>query len=121
MDQLYREIILENYKNPLNFGSIEHPTNTAVVENLSCGDSTKFDLIVKEDKVHELKHHTEGCAIAVATASILSEYVIGKTLEDIKNIDENVIIELLGAPLTTSRMNCALLSLKALQKALKII
>ncbi len=119
-DQLYREIILENYKNPQNFGSIDKPTNSAIVENLSCGDTTKFDLVIKNNKVEDVKHHTEGCAIAIATASILSEYIIGKTLEDIGNIDDNVIIDLLGAPLTTSRMNCALLSLKALRKAVNL-
>ncbi len=118
MSQFYRELILDNYQNPQNMGSLDHATHEATEENASCGDSTRIQLLVENNKIKDIKHITEGCAISVATTSLLSMYIIGKPLEAINKLDEEAIMELLGTKLTTSRINCALLPVKALQKAI---
>ena len=118
MSQLYRELILDHYQNPQNTGMLSPHTHEAVEENTNCGDSTSVQLNLKDGKILEVKHVTEGCAISIASSSLLSEDIKGKTTEEIEKFDEKYIIKLLGGQLTTSRMNCALLPLKAIQKAL---
>ncbi|MBN1915929.1 iron-sulfur cluster assembly scaffold protein [Candidatus Dojkabacteria bacterium] len=120
MNQIYKELILDHYKSPQNAGSLDNPTHEATEENTSCGDSIKVQLIMKDGRIKKIKHITEGCAISVAAASLLSEILVGKSIISIGKLDEQDIIKILGVQLTASRINCALLPLRAVRKALKL-
>ncbi|HEC64165.1 MAG TPA: iron-sulfur cluster assembly scaffold protein [bacterium] len=120
MNQLYRELILDHYKNPRNTKSLSEHTHEGTEENLSCGDSIRVQIRMTNDKIQEIGHHTEGCAISIASSSILSEELLGKTPDEIRNFDENDIMNMLGTKLTTSRISCAMLPVEALKKALQV-
>lgn len=115
---IYREIILDHYRNPRNFGRIENPTKTVSVNNPLCGDVIHLDLLVKDDVVENVKFSAEGCAISLASASLLTEHIKGKTKDSLINIDKDFIINMLGVELSPNRLKCALLSLEALRKTI---
>lgn len=119
MDDLYREIILDHYRNPRNKGSLEHPTHTFQDDNPLCGDRIRIDLKVNgAGVIEQVRFDGEGCAISQASASMLTEMVLGKSLEEAKAINKQDILDALGIPLGPVRMKCALLSLKVLKGAL---
>jgi nitrogen fixation protein NifU and related proteins len=116
---LYRDIILDHYKHPRNFGTIKKPDKTAESYNATCGDRIRFDVIFDDtNKVKEVRFSGVGCAISQATASMLTEELIGKTTEEILNLKADHMIGLVGSPLTPSRVKCATLPLEVIQKAL---
>lgn len=117
-DQIYKEFILENYKNPKNTGHLESPAKNAKVANYSCGDEISVSVLIKEGKVIDIKHQTTGCAISVAGASITSELVKGKTIAEIKNLSKEDILDEMGIELTPSRLKCALLALEGIKTAI---
>ena len=118
MQSIYQEIILEHYKNPHNFGSVKDPTKKTSVANPSCGDEIKMEILFKKDIVEEIKFKGQGCAISQASASILTDYVLGKSKDDLKKLDKDFMIKLLGIELGPNRIKCALLALEALYKLL---
>ena len=118
---IYREKLLDHYNNPRNFGLLVDADAIIKLENISCGDSISLAVKVEKGVITDAKFEGEGCAVAIASASILTEYVIGKTVNEVKSIDLERLQELLGIQLTLSRIKCANLSLETLQKALKII
>jgi len=118
VDKIYRENILFHYKNPQNTEKIQKPTHSSRVANYSCGDETEIELKVVNGIVKSVSHQTRGCAISVAGASILSEFIEGKEIEEIKKIDKEKVIELMGIEVTPSRLKCALLGFESLKKAL---
>ena len=118
MDQIYRENIIYHYKNPQYTESIKAPTHKSKLANYSCGDEIELELEIKNGVVKNVAHKTTGCAISVAGASILSEFIVGKKVEEISKMDKNKITELMGIELSPSRLKCALLSLEAFRKAL---
>jgi nitrogen fixation NifU-like protein len=116
MDDFYRENILDHYRNPRNKGRLEHPTHTAEEHNPLCGDVLHIDLLVNdEDVIEEVRFDGQGCAISQASASMLTEMIEGKTLEEAKQVSKEDILEALGIDIGPVRLKCALLSLKVLK------
>ena len=120
MDNIYRENILDHFKNPRNFGKLTNPSAEFSLYNSVCGDKIEMDVKVKEERVDDVKFRGEGCAISIASASILTESVKGKELELVKKIDRGDIIKLLGISLSPTRLKCALLPLEVLHKILSL-
>ena len=119
MDDLYREIILDHYRNPRNKGTLEDATHTFQDDNPLCGDRIRMDLKVNGTGVIEqVRFDGEGCAISQASASMLTEMVLGKSLEEAKAISKQDILDALGIQLGPVRIKCALLSLKVLKGAI---
>jgi nitrogen fixation protein NifU and related proteins len=116
MDDLYREIIIERYKNPQFRGELNPHDVSFEDENPLCGDHIRIDLRIDEsDQVVEAAFSGHGCAISQASADLLLESVIGKSLDEVKHLTRDDVLELLGIELGPVRMKCALLSLKVLK------
>lgn len=116
---IYREELIDNYQNPRNVGKIVDADAIIEVENISCGDRIELFIKVKNGKISEVMFDGEGCAIAIATASILTEYIKGQDLKLLSKMTYSDLEELIGVKLTPSRTKCANLSLESLHKALK--
>ena len=114
-DQFYREYILDHYKNPRNYGRLEHPDITHEEDNPLCGDVIGMDFRVKDGVIDDIKFHGRGCAISQASASLLTERLKGMALDDAKKIDKNDVLGELGIDISPARIKCALLSLKVLK------
>ena len=116
MDDLYREIIIERYKEPLYRGELDPHDITFEDENPLCGDHIRIDLRVEENGiVTEAAFSGHGCAISQASADLLLESVIGKSLDEVRRLGKQDILDLLGIELGPVRLKCALLSLKVLK------
>jgi nitrogen fixation NifU-like protein len=116
MDDFYRENILDHYRHPRNKGRLEHPTHSHEEHNPLCGDVIRMDLHVNEDNViDQVRFEGDGCAISQASASMLTEMIQGKTLEQAKELTREDILEALGIEIGPVRLKCALLSLKVLK------
>ncbi len=112
---IYKDIILDYFRNPRNFGDLENPDVRAKDANPLCGDIIEIQLRIREGKVEDLKFKGKGCAISQAAASMLTEVVKGKTLDEIKMMSKHDILELLGIDPGPTRIKCALLALKVLK------
>jgi nitrogen fixation protein NifU and related proteins len=116
MDDFYKENILDHYRNPRNVGKLEHPTHSHEEHNPLCGDVIRMDLHVNEDNViDQVAFRGKGCAISQASASMLTEMIEGKTLDEAKQIGKEDILDALGIEIGPVRLKCALLSLKVLK------
>mgnify|MGYP001117356615 FL=1 len=116
MDDLYREIIIERYKSPHYRGVLDPNDITFEDENPLCGDHIRIDLRVSEDgRVLEAAFSGHGCAISQASADLLLESIIGKTIDEVKQLTRFDVMENLGIELGPVRLKCALLSLKVLK------
>lgn len=115
MYDLYREHILDHYQNPRNYGELENPDISHEEYNPLCGDRLVIQLKLQNDHVSEVKFHGEGCAISQASASMLTEVIQGKSLDELKAMTKEDILDMLGIPIGPVRIKCALLSLKALK------
>jgi nitrogen fixation NifU-like protein len=114
-DSLYREIILEHYRNPQNRGVLEPADFSYEDTNPLCGDEVRIDVRVADGRISEIAFSGRGCAISQASASMLTEMVKGQTLDDVKAISKDDLLEELEIPLSPARLKCALLSLKVLK------
>ena len=116
MDDLYREVIIEHYKNPTYRGKLDPHDISFADNNPLCGDHIQIDLRVDGNGiVTEAMFSGHGCAISQASADLLIESIIGKPLEEVKKLNKDYILELLGIDLGPVRLKCALLSLKVLK------
>jgi nitrogen fixation NifU-like protein len=116
MDDLYREVIIEHYKNPTYRGKLDPHDISFADNNPLCGDQIQIDLRVGEDgRVSEARFDGHGCAISQASADLLVESIIGKPVEEIKKLGKEHILDMLGIELGPVRLKCALLSLKVLK------
>lgn len=116
MDDFYREQIIDRYKNPLFKGKLDPNDISFEDENPLCGDRIRIDIRVdKFGIVSEAAFNGEGCAISQASADLLLEEIKGKSIEDLKAISKNDVLDLLGIDLGPIRLKCALLSLKVLK------
>ena len=115
MDDLYRENILDHYENPRNYGTLESPDFSYRDFNPLCGDEIQIDLRMADGKVDQVGFEGKGCAISLASASMLTEIVEGMSLADLRYLGKEDLLESLGIPLSPMRLKCALLPLKALK------
>lgn len=118
-DPLYKEIILEHWQNPQNYGVIKNPDIDVSEVNVTCGDKIRLTGKTKNGKLAEIAFTSEGCAISKASASLFSEKIKGMKLTEIKKISKEDALKNLPVPISPARHNCALLCFKAIQKGLK--
>lgn len=119
MDELYRDYILEHYKEPQNFGELEPHDLEAHDVNPLCGDELGVHLRVDDEgRITELAFHGKGCAISQAAASIASSEYIGMKVDDVAKLDAEWLIDLLGIDISLTRRKCALLNLKVMRGAI---
>ena len=117
MDELYREYILDHYKNPRNFGELEPHDVACFDRNPLCGDEMGVQVRLEGDRIADLRFHGQGCAISQASASIASEELKGMSLREVAELGADWMIELLGIPVSATRRKCALLNLKVVRGA----
>lgn len=115
MDDLYRELILDHYQHPHNHGEIPGADISYEDSNPLCGDKIRIDIKLKNNVVEDVKFNGKGCAISQASASMLTDELLGKSLDEIKAMDKQFILDLLGIPLGPTRVKCALLPLKVIK------
>lgn len=115
---IYQELILDHYRNPRNQGILEAPTHKFTAHNPTCGDSLEMHILVNNAIITDAKFRGSGCAISQASASILTEFIKGKSVEEAATMKREDLFELLGIELSLTRQKCALLSLETFQKAL---
>jgi nitrogen fixation NifU-like protein len=119
MDDLYRDEILEHYRRPHNFGTLEAPDAMYEGSNPLCGDRITMMLEIGEDeRVTDVAFTGRGCAVSQASASMLTDELRGKSLEDIARLQSQDVLDLLGIEISPARLKCALLSLDTVQRAL---
>jgi nitrogen fixation NifU-like protein len=117
MDDFYREEILEHYTHPHNYGTLEQADISHQEDNPLCGDTIRFDIQLEEDgqTVKAVRFSAVGCAISKASASMLTDLLIGQTLDEIKALTNEDVIDELGIELGPVRLKCALLPLKVVK------
>ena len=118
MDDFYREIIIDHYKNPAHRGQLEPKDFSFEDENPLCGDFIHVDLTLDDNqKVKDAVFSGHGCAISQASADLLLDAIRGKTLEEVKKLNKQDVLDLLGIELSPVRLKCALLPLKVVKAA----
>ena len=116
MEDLYREIIIDRYKNPVFKGELEPHDISFEDDNPLCGDHIRIDLRVGPDeRVTEAAFQGHGCAISQASADLLLESIVGKSLDEVRQYSKEDVLDMLGIELGPVRLKCALLSLKVLK------
>jgi len=117
MDDFYKEYILDHYRNPRNFGHLERVDASAEDLNPLCGDKIRFELQLDNGRVTDVRFSGKGCAISQASASMLSESIKGRKLEDVARLSKEEVLENVGIGISPARMKCATLGLKVLKSA----
>lgn len=116
MDDFYRELILDHYKHPRNKGTLDPHDFSYEDSNPLCGDQIRIDVrLDDQQRVKEVAFTGRGCAISQASASLLTEAILGRPLAEVKALTREDVLELLGIELTPARLKCAMLSLKVLK------
>jgi nitrogen fixation NifU-like protein len=118
MDDLYRDYILEHYRRPHNFGVLDEPSATFEGSNPLCGDRITMQLTVRDGVVEEIGFTGRGCAISQASASLLTDEIKGKPLDQVVELGASDLLDLLGIEISPARLKCAMLSYDSLQHLL---
>lgn len=118
-DALYRELILDHWENPQNYGVIENPDFDATDSNPLCGDEIRITGKIKNDKLNEIAFISEGCAISKASASLFTEKIKGMSIDEIRKIKDEEVLEELGVKISPARTKCALLIYTVAQKGIR--
>lgn len=118
MESQHLEFILDHYKNPRNFGTIDDADFSYEEGIPSCGDVIRVDLKVRDNKLDDIKFSGTGCAISQASVSILTENALGKEIDEVLSMTDHDMLEALGGQVSPIRFKCALLGLTVLKKAL---
>ena len=114
-DHFYREHILDHYKNPRNYGRLEHPDISHEEDNPLCGDVIGMDFRLRDGVIEDVRFHGRGCAISQASASLMTERLRGLSLDEARQITKADVLDELGIDISPARLKCALLSLKVLK------
>lgn len=119
---MYREQILDHYKNPRNYGELEDPTFSHVGENPMCGDEITVDVLLEDDgeTIEYVAFSGDGCAISQASASLLTQKLPGMSLDELAEMDRDDVTEMLGIEISPMRIKCAVLAEKVAQDGAEI-
>jgi len=117
---IYQERILQHYRSPKNFGPLEHPDLSGEESNPLCGDHIRMDLRLdpSKSKVAEIRFSGDGCAISVASASMLTQKLVGQPLAAVEKVTQDDVLQLVAISLSPVRIKCALTGFSALGRAL---
>ncbi|MCA9380374.1 iron-sulfur cluster assembly scaffold protein [Candidatus Dojkabacteria bacterium] len=118
---LYRQDMIDHYQNPRNYGEIFDADVIIELDNSSCGDKIKLFVKLKNDKIDKVSFTGEGCAVAIASASKLTEYAKGKDIKHIQELTTDDLLKIIKVDLTISRIKCANLSLETLKKSINSV
>jgi nitrogen fixation NifU-like protein len=118
MDDLYRDYILEHYRRPHNFGVLDEPTASYEGANPLCGDRITMQLTIRDGVVAEVGFTGRGCAISQASASLLTDEIKGKPVDEVAGFAATDLLDLLGIEISPARLKCAMLSFDSLQHLL---
>ena len=116
MTNIYRENILEHYKNPKNFGSLKKPSHSGGFNNPLCGDSIIIDLILKNRKIQDIRFRGEGCAISISSSSMFFDQLKGKNTSFLIKINKEFMEKLINVKISEGRVKCLMLPVSAINK-----
>ncbi len=114
---MYADAILEHYRKPHNYGSLEKRNAEYREHNPLCGDIIEMQVLIENNKIKDVKFTGHGCAISQSASSMLTDEIKGKSLEEIKKMDKEHVLDMLGVDISPARMKCALIGIKALKLA----
>jgi nitrogen fixation NifU-like protein len=119
---MYRQQILDHYKNPRNYGELEDATFTHVGENPMCGDEITMDVVLDDDEetIERVAFRGDGCAISQASASMLTKKLQGMSVEALAELDRDDVVDMLGVDISPMRIKCAVLAEKVAQDGAEI-
>ena len=117
-DEMYRENILDHFRHPHNYGVLERYSIRHKEHNPSCGDNIELFIVLEKNKVREVKFYGKGCAISIASASMLTDKIKSLSVSELKQITKEQVLEMIGIPLGVVRTKCGLLSLNVLEKGI---
>ena len=117
-EQLYKEVILDLYRNPLNKKELETFDTKKTGHNPTCGDRVVLQMKFDGDTISDIGWTGEGCAISLAALSLITDEVKGKSKNDVPKITKEQMLEMLGIPISHTRLKCALLGWQTIQKSL---
>ena len=120
-EEVYKENIIDHFKNPRNYGEIIEAEIKHSELNSICGDMIRLFVKLEDGKISDVKFKGNGCAISMASTSMMTDVLKGKTLEEVKKLSQEDIFEMLGIKLGIVRMKCGLLCLNALTNGIKIM
>lgn len=121
-DQLYKEFILDLYRNPLNHGQLSDPDVTHTEHNPTCGDDITVDLKFDANgRIQDIAHRGHGCAISIAAVSLMSDVVKGKDTSEVLALTLDDVVRELGVQIDYTRQKCAMIGLRAVQQAIQLI
>ena len=115
---LYTDTVMDHFMNPRNVGEIENPSGVGEVGNAKCGDIMKMYLKIKEDRIEDVKFETFGCGSAIASSSMATEMIKGKTVEEALAISNKDVVDALGG-LPAHKLHCSVLAEEAIKSAVK--
>ena len=115
---IYKETILDHYRHPRNFGDLPNANAHARDANNLCGDVIEMQVRVDAERIGDVRFRGQGCAISMATASMLTEFSKGKPVSQVRKLGKDDLIRLLGADPGPARIECALLALDVLKTAI---
>jgi len=114
---MYNDVVMDHFQHPRNVGDMENPTSVAEVGSQECGDTMKVFIKVKDETIEDIRFQTYGCAAAIASSSIATEMVKGKTLAEAKQLTKNDVVEKLGG-LPDPKIHCSLLAVDGILGAI---
>lgn len=117
-NDIYQEVILDSYQNPKNFGKLQKPSVIQEEMNAFCGDKIRMELKIESDKITEVAFSGQGCVISIAAASLLTQHIKDKKLDQVAKLKKEEVSKFLGITLSPTRLKCAWLPWEVLQKAL---
>ena len=120
MDNIYKEELMEIYKNPMHKGHMDDPSVKVEGKNPMCGDSITLQLKIEDGVITDAKFDGSACAVSIISAAMATDFIIGKTIEDALKLDKEDLLKMIDLNLTTSRVKCATLIVSAIKDALEI-